>query len=65
MIKSAAVCPFMKSPMMISGHAAIEPKFATGTSAPRIESGAYPTECWTACPHSWAATPIAATDAEL
>ena len=51
--------------MMIRGHAAVEPILATGTSAPRMESGAYPVACCTACPHSCAATPMAATDDEL
>ena len=37
-------------PIRINGHAIVLPKFATGTSAPRILSGAYPVACWIACP---------------
>ena len=32
--------PLMKRPISISGHASIEPKFATGTSALRRDKGA-------------------------
>ena len=56
---------FMSRPIRISGQDSAEPKFATGTRTPLIESGAYPTACCTACPHSCAATPIAATEDEL
>ena len=60
-----AVSPFIRRPIRISGHAAIDPKFAAGTRAPLILSGAYPVACCTACPHSWAATPDGCHDSEI
>ena len=39
--------------------------FATGTRAVLSLSGRYPVSCCMTCPHSWAATPIAATEVEL
>ena len=53
------------APIIIRGHASEDPILATGTSALLKLSGAYPFACWIACPHSWAATPTAATDVEL
>ena len=39
-------------------------KLTTGTRADLILRGAYPLACWTACPHSCAATAAAATEHE-
>lgn len=54
-----------KNPRIINGHAIELPKFATGTRLLLNFSGTYPVACCTACPHSCAATPSAATDVEL
>ena len=40
----------------------LEPKLATGTRAVLIWSGTYPLSCCMTWPHSWAATPMAATE---
>ncbi len=39
-----------------------EEKLTMGTSAERILRGAYAAACWSAWPHSWAATAAAATE---
>ena len=38
----------------------IEPMRVAGMAAERTRMGKYPCACWTACPASWAATPMAA-----
>ena len=53
-----------KNPRIINGHAIELPKFATGTRLLLNFSGTYPVACCTACPHSCAATPSAATDVD-
>ena len=50
-------------PNKISGHEVFCAKFMTGTKAFLILTGAYPTECCTACPTSWHAIHIEATEA--
>lgn len=54
----------MRSPISMSGHDMAEPIFAAGMMADLMVSGAYAFACYMACPHSWAATPIAAMDLE-
>ena len=54
----------MRRPMRNSGQQRAEPRLTTGTIAPLILIGTYPTSSWIAWPHSWAATPMAATDSE-
>jgi hypothetical protein len=39
LINNVDISPLINNPIMISGHEIPDPKFATGTSAPRIVSG--------------------------
>ena len=52
-------------PKRIIGHERAEPILAIGITAALILIGKYSSSYCIACPHSWAATPIAATDVEL
>ena len=52
------------SPSTMIGQESREPILANGTEKERSFNGAYPSWCWIACPHSWAATPIAATEVD-
>ena len=43
----------------------LEAKLTAGTNLERSPNGAYSVACCTACPHSWAAIPIAAIEGLL
>ena len=50
------------TPAMRMKNHACEPNAATGQTAERSVMGTYALACWMACPTSWAATAVAATD---
>ena len=52
-------------PKIINGIESFEPMFVIGIIAALNFMGAYPLAYCTACPASWQATPIAATDVLL
>lgn len=51
-----------KMPARMKNHETPEPKFATGTNTVRMDNGTYELACCITCPHSCAATAIAATE---
>ena len=56
--------PPTKTPIRIIGQESCAPMLTTGTIEPRRRSGTYSDASCIACPHSCAATPIAATEVE-